>query len=366
MDHATTFHRIIEVLSGHGDDSVRLDLIDPASHSSRLVSAIQHTLSNARHVNWAKLDDGEGFPEYLASVAELRTTQNEPSETPIQVKETSSVESHKDMHISRSDSGDRASSPPSPLNRTRGVNVISTLVIGAIAASIVLVVGLAIRNIPLLEGIRNLFAADHVASEKYSLQQLGNRLLEFHDREGHFPESIKDERGTPLLSWRVRILPLLGNDGAQLYSRFRLDEPWDSIHNLKLIGQMPDIFRSKLHQDLRVGWTVLQLPTGQGTLFSEGRAALTNIADGPGQTIICVETIPARAVVWTSPRDFEFDITQPKRGLVSEETKLIVTIFDDGTPRLWQQKTPDAVVRNIFSPNDGRIEIPTEFEDRGK
>jgi hypothetical protein len=37
---------------------------------------------------------------------------------------------------------------------------------------------------------------------------------------------------TPLLSWRVAILPHLGQEA--LYKEFKLDEPWDSENNKKL------------------------------------------------------------------------------------------------------------------------------------
>ena len=47
-------------------------------------------------------------------------------------------------------------------------------------------------------------------------------------------------RGKPLLSWRVHILPFL--EEGELYKQFRLDEPWDSEHNRKLIEKMPDAY----------------------------------------------------------------------------------------------------------------------------
>ena len=49
--------------------------------------------------------------------------------------------------------------------------------------------------------------------------------------------AIADSTGKPGLSWRVAILPYLEQD--TLYKQFKLDEPWDSPHNKKLIRQMP-------------------------------------------------------------------------------------------------------------------------------
>ena len=74
------------------------------------------------------------------------------------------------------------------------------------------------------------------------LKRLGVAMNQFHEAHGHFPAAaITDKSGTPLLSWRVAILPQLGYQS--LYDEFHLDEPWDSPHNLALAAQMPDVFR---------------------------------------------------------------------------------------------------------------------------
>src|SRR6516165_4525732 len=57
------------------------------------------------------------------------------------------------------------------------------------------------------------------------------------------PAAIADADGSPLLSWRVAILPFIEQDG--LYKQIKLDEPWDSEHNKKLIAQMPEIYLAR-------------------------------------------------------------------------------------------------------------------------
>jgi hypothetical protein len=44
------------------------------------------------------------------------------------------------------------------------------------------------------------------------------------------------------LSWRVGLLPLIGE--SDLHGQFKLDEPWDSEHNKKLIDKMPEVLKS--------------------------------------------------------------------------------------------------------------------------
>ena len=62
------------------------------------------------------------------------------------------------------------------------------------------------------------------------------------DATGGFPAQANyDQNGKPLLSWRVHILPYI--DQQELYEQFRLDEPWNSSHNKKLIEKIPLVLR---------------------------------------------------------------------------------------------------------------------------
>ena len=73
-----------------------------------------------------------------------------------------------------------------------------------------------------------------------NLRQLMLALHNYHDAHGHFPTDIRDKDGKPLLSWRVHILPYIEQEN--LYRQFKLDEPWDSEHNKKLVKSMPKVF----------------------------------------------------------------------------------------------------------------------------
>ncbi len=68
-------------------------------------------------------------------------------------------------------------------------------------------------------------------------RQLMVAVHNFESVHGHFPADIVDQDGVPILSWRVALLPYLMEE--RLYQQFRLNEPWDSEHNRKLIDQMP-------------------------------------------------------------------------------------------------------------------------------
>ena len=75
-----------------------------------------------------------------------------------------------------------------------------------------------------------------------NLKKIVLALHEFADNHKHWlpPAAICNKKGKPLLSWRVAILPQLGYQN--LYEQFKLDEPWDSEHNKKLLEKMPKVY----------------------------------------------------------------------------------------------------------------------------
>lgn len=65
------------------------------------------------------------------------------------------------------------------------------------------------------------------------------------EHEGKLPPAFtRDAEGKPLHSWRVLILPYLGEREKALYEKIRLDEPWDSEWNRQFHAQMPVFYRS--------------------------------------------------------------------------------------------------------------------------
>ena len=64
---------------------------------------------------------------------------------------------------------------------------------------------------------------------------------------GRFPAAVISKDNKPLLSWRVALLPYLGE--KSLYYKFHLDEPWNSPHNKVLLDQMPDVYAPVLRKD---------------------------------------------------------------------------------------------------------------------
>ena len=109
------------------------------------------------------------------------------------------------------------------------------------------------------------------AQLRTSQNNLKQMALAFHNYaatyNGALPNNVYDQNGKPLLSWRVLILPYIEEE--KLYKEFKLDEPWDSEHNKKLIARMP-----KLYAPIRVkgkeGETFSAGKLGERTIGKDG------------------------------------------------------------------------------------------------
>lgn len=193
-----------------------------------------------------------------------------------------------------------------------------------------------------------------------NLKQLGLALHVHHDEHSLFPaQAITGPKGNKLLSWRVNLLPQLGH--GELYSQFRLNEPWDSEHNKQLIPKMPPVFASPfLPPELAAkGLTTYLVPMAENTLFGgEKSTSFLDILDGTSLTIAIVEAAPVAARIWTKPEDLEVAKENPFKNLAGQYGNSFQTLFADGGVRTIRDDYPAAKLWNLFLRNDGE---PRQF-----
>lgn len=146
---------------------------------------------------------------------------------------------------------------------------------------------------------------------KGELKQIGLALLNYRDTYGCFPPAyIADAEGRPAHSWRVLILPFLGN--AALYNDYRFDEPWDGPHNRTLSTRIllwPDYSMYHCPSDLPASGAADATMTsyvaviGPDTVWKNaGGVNADEIADGPESTLMVVE-VANSGIHWMEPRD---------------------------------------------------------------
>jgi hypothetical protein len=146
--------------------------------------------------------------------------------------------------------------------------------------------------------------------EEY-MKNLHQALEKYHADKGAYPApAILDKDGRPLFSWRVALLPYMGDEGKELYSQFRLDEPWDSLYNKRLLKKLPKALQPPNHAGWGLGRykTETQLVTGTGTAFADSKGPRK--ADLDLKAVLLVNA-PRRTVYWTKPADIVYTPDQP-------------------------------------------------------
>jgi hypothetical protein len=157
--------------------------------------------------------------------------------------------------------------------------------------------------------------------------------------------------GKALLSWRVAILPFIGEQ--ELYQRFKLDEPWDSPHNKALLKKMPRIFAPPGKATADPGTTYYQVFVGPHAGFEKHRALrlAPDFIDGTSNTILIVEA--ATAVPWTKPEDLHYSADEPLPQLGGLFGNVFNAAFADGSVFALSKTCDQDALRKVITRDDG-------------
>jgi RNA polymerase sigma factor (sigma-70 family) len=185
------------------------------------------------------------------------------------------------------------------------------------------------------------------------LKMIGLALHNHHDTYKYLPPpAIYSKDGEPLLSWRVAILPWLEQDN--LYRQFKLDEPWDSEHNQKLLAQMPDVYAPPGKPAKMVGGTYYQAFVGKDTAFEPKRKLkFAQFTDGLSNTLAVVEA--AKPVPWTKPEDVPYAAGKPLPKLGGLFGGHFNGLVMDGSVQLFSKNADPETLRKLITRNGGEI-----------
>jgi hypothetical protein len=254
--------------------------------------------------------------------------------------------------------------------------------------------------------------AHNMAQSRRNLKALAQAMLDYTEAYVRLmpAPAIYDKNGKALLSWRVGLLPYLGE--RALYNQFKRDEPWDSPHNKKLLSKMPKVYAppgARTRQPYSTFYQVFvsagdgkgggSAPSGAGgmsgapsgaagagssapgrpggTAATEGYSSPVNSAafvkgrgvpfpvhftDGTSNTILIVEA--GNAVPWTKPEDLHYAADEPLPELGGLFPDVFHAAFADGSVHTLTKKYDEVILRAAITAGSGevvdlaKIEVP--------
>jgi uncharacterized protein (TIGR03067 family) len=188
-----------------------------------------------------------------------------------------------------------------------------------------------------------------------NMQRIVMAMHKYVEEHNHWPlPATVDTAAKPLLSWRVAILPYLGE--KKLYEQFHQDEPWDSAHNRKLLAKMPKVYASVGNPGKDDRETFYQVFVGDGCAFEMGKKIRSlDFEDGTVNTLALVAA--GTAVPWTKPADFTCDAGKPlppiTGGMINDG--LVSLAFAGGSVVITRNTVDEKILRMFVQRSSGIV-----------
>ncbi len=210
--------------------------------------------------------------------------------------------------------------------------------------------------VPAVQKVRE--AAARTQSQN-NLKQIGIALHDYHDTYKKLPApAIYDKNGKPLLSWRVAILPYI--EEGELYKQFKLDEPWDSEHNKKLLAKIPKVYAPLVDKPKNPYATYYQAIVGPGAAWEPNmQFRIFDFQDGSSQTMLVAEA--AAAVPWTKPDDIAYDPKKPLPRFGGLFPNGFNAVFGDGSVHFISRKISQKTLHALITRSGNDI-VGADFE----
>ena len=184
-----------------------------------------------------------------------------------------------------------------------------------------------------------------------NLRRIALALLLYEREHGTLPPACTvDVEGKPLHSWRVLLLPYVGE--TELFARIRLDEPWNSEHNRQCHDVAVDVYQCP-SANVKQGETAYSVIVGEHTAFQPGEGKLLD--DFGMHLILVVERW--KPVCWMDPASeltkaiaSEGVKQRPKDrdGIGCEHPGLVLAALRDGSTRFIPMTLEPPVLQSLL------------------
>jgi hypothetical protein len=134
-----------------------------------------------------------------------------------------------------------------------------------------------------------------------NMGQIGLALQQYELDYGVLPPAfIADAGGKPMHSWRVLILPYLGE--SNIYAQYNFSEPWDGPNNRMLHSIIMRPYRCLSDNGILLHTSYVAV-VGPGAIWDNRQGTVSKtVRDDPASTVMLVE-VANSGIHWMEPRD---------------------------------------------------------------
>ena len=194
---------------------------------------------------------------------------------------------------------------------------------------------------------------DNLQTPGRALREVGLACMNHESANQRFPTNIIGPDGEALLSWRVAVLPFIGNEGILLYKKFHLDEPWYSEHNKTLLKEIPKVFKNVKEDGTKTSILGFEM---DGAMFENDKQFnFGHITDGSSNTILIINAAEDLAVEWTKPADIslgDYKSREPKQLFRDGEENVVLC---DASAHQVGGNVDAKTLQHLILRNDGQV-----------
>ncbi len=188
----------------------------------------------------------------------------------------------------------------------------------------------------------------------YRMHQITLAMLAYQSDHGSLPpEYTVDSTGDPLHSWRVLLLPYLGQQ--ELFDKIRLNERWDSQYNRQFHGEAVPCYQCP-SAELLQGQTTYAVVVGPEMPF-EGGEGKSLVGFGPESSSMILVVEHMQPGCWMDPtQDIPQEIADtgvnnsngPPNGIGSHHDHVVVCGFSNGGVHLLSNAIDIETLRGLL------------------
>lgn len=180
-------------------------------------------------------------------------------------------------------------------------------------------------------------------------RQIALGMLNYESAYKRFPpHTIRDENGKALFSGLTAILPFIEQNNIS--RSLRMDEPWDSEHNLEFSQRPIEVF-ADVTGDGRI-----RMPVFPGSIWdTDEGTSLGRVTDGTSNTILLIQAPPNSDQSWADPTPWKISESNPMKDVFGDRDEAVFIMADSSAVVIKKKDMTNEKLKAMLTMNGGEV-----------